>query len=39
MFSFSTGELGKGSAYESDKILNITNDDSNGLYILEGVNA
>jgi len=39
MFSFANGSLGKGAAYESDKILNITNDNKNGLYILEGVNA
>ncbi len=39
MFSFATGIIGKVSVYESDKILNITNDNSNGLYILEGVNA
>jgi len=39
MFSLATGIIGKGSVYESDKILNITNDNSNGLYILEGANA
>jgi hypothetical protein len=39
MFSLATGIVGKGSVYESDKILNITNDNSNGLYILEGANA
>jgi hypothetical protein len=39
LFSFVNGVIGRSPVYESDNILNIANDNNNGLYILEKINA